>query len=91
MSTITNNGPYPPLTIYMDVVGSLHMWKGSVLVNRSMPLKPMADHREADLFEQAQENIEAIISHLTDDERESIKGCWPTVVTTIPDDYLGCE
>lgn len=87
MSVIFENGAYAPVTLKIDAHGCLHMWEGSHLVYGT-PLRPTVDGKEAETFVQHDYEVEAIIEHLPQGERDSLNRGWPIVTRHIPDDYL---
>lgn len=70
-------GAYPTVTLEMNSMGHVEMWRGEDTSG------------EADVYFQAQSDVEALKDSLTADERDDLDNGYPVVTTNISDEYFG--
>jgi hypothetical protein len=82
-----NEGAYSPATLIIDAHGSLHIFKGSHIPSNH-PTLPTVSGKEADIFFQFEADIDTIVEHLTEEEREYLEEGYAIITNHIPEDYF---
>lgn len=75
--------PYPLVTIQMDKMGSLHVWKGKVKSDKYYK----ANGKEADLYFQGDAAIH-VLDYLPKKEKDEIEKGWSTTTHFFPDEFM---
>lgn len=65
------------VTIQMDAMGNLHIWKGVVQPHKVTKYMWTAKGKECDLFVQDESTKTAILDSLSDEEFASVNGGFP--------------
>lgn len=81
-------GIYPPSTIQMNKMGSLHVWQGAGKPVQIAKYNWEMDGREADIYVQHDGSIADVLEHLTPEERRDVEAGWDVVTRNLPDDYF---
>lgn len=80
---------YPETTVQKDGMGSLHMWKGNQnIVKVGTYLYKTKDGRDADVFVQNSDDVEAVLGNLNPEDREHVEKGFKLVTNEIPDEYF---
>jgi len=84
-----SKGMYPEVTLQQDKMGSLHMWMGNKdLVQTGKYLYKSKDGKDADVFVQNSDDVDAILNHLNPEDREHVVKGFKLVTHEVPDDYF---
>lgn len=82
-------GIYPEVTLVMNKMGHIHMWKGKVeIVHVSKCNFETRNGTPADVYIQNEYDVNEILNSLTPDEKEGVTNGYQIVSTNIPDDYF---
>ena len=81
-------GVYPPVTIKMNKMGHLHIWKGNVQPKQMGKYRWEVDGNGGDLYVDVTSDVEEILNRLSPEEKEEIENGWTTVTTYFPDSYF---
>jgi len=79
---------YDEVTIKQNEMGHLHIWRGRV-VPYAVGKHFKANGKEADLYVQADGDIDAILCFLPKDEREDVKAGWTVVTEWVSERHFG--
>ena len=74
-------------TIAMDAMGSLHVWTGSHQVQWAGRYYPLVEGREADLYVQLSQEVQAILDLLPPALAREVQEGW-TVHADLPDEMF---
>ncbi len=77
-------------TVVVDAMGALHAWRGAHQVAWEGKYRPLVDGREADLYVQDGQDVEAILAYLPDELAGEAREGW-TVVCELPDGVFPFE
>jgi hypothetical protein len=81
------DGPYSYTTVVRDAHGCLHLFEGDVIPSIH-PTLPKVSGKECPVFFQTQDDIQAILDCLPEDQRRDLQCGWTIITKHIPDDYF---
>ena len=84
-----SEGIYDVVTLQQDAMGSIHMWTGDVGVRRLGKYKFVSDDgREADVYLQSQDDVDAILNALSPDEKTDLENGHEVITKNVSDEYF---
>ena len=83
-----DGGVYPEITLQMNKMGHVHMWKGTGKIVKTGKYNYSMNDKEADVYFQNDQDVDAILNDLTPSERSEIEKGYTIVTKNIPDDYF---
>ena len=87
---ILNEGVYPEVTLVMNKIGHVHMWRGNVKPVRVSKYNYETDKgKAADVYLQDASGVDSILNSLSDEEQEELKSGYTVTTTSITDEYFG--
>ena len=87
-SKINETNAYPPVTIQMNKMGHLHVWKGEQDPQQTGKYNYHAQGKESDIYIQNENEVQSILRDLKPDEVEHLEKGFPVVSRNFPDDYF---
>lgn len=87
MPVVFTSGNYPYCTLVEDAHGNIHLFNGMVTPSNH-PTLPKVLNKEADIFIQIESDRDAILEHLTEDEKMHLSLGYSIQTKNVPDDYF---
>lgn len=84
-------GMYPEVTLQLNKMNHLHMWKGSVEPIQVSKYNYEVSGKESDVYIQNDYDVEKILKNLTEEERDDLEAGFPVTTTNVADEYFGIE
>jgi len=81
-------GMYSPVTLQMNRMGHIHVWKGKVVPQQTAKYNYVAGGRESEVYFQVDTDIQEVLNILTSDEKHALENGWPVVTTNLSDEYF---
>lgn len=79
---------YSPVTLKMDSMGALHMWKGKGVPVKYSKYELKMDGKSADVYIQNSYNVDQILNDLSEEEKDAVKNGYHITTTNISDEYF---
>jgi hypothetical protein len=78
----------PVVTLQMDAMGSLHMWKGDFKPVQTGKYTFAVEGKEADVYMQNKSDVDQVLNDLSPEQKQELVKGYPVVTSSVPDDYF---
>lgn len=91
VTEILKEGVYPPVTLQMNKMGHVHMWRGNVIPTQVSKYNHKVGGKESEVYFQNSQDVDALVDSLTGEERGELMKGYRVVTTNVSDEYFGSD